>query len=106
LEIISPVPVVHSLPEEYQIEPPAKGTLECAGALSPKRNITTSGPAGHTVGKVVCFSLPTSSTSIVDPLDVQIGETARTTVVKRVRNGIVSTIKICRQPTVSGSADV
>jgi hypothetical protein len=106
LEIISPVPVVHSPPKEYQIEPPAKGTFECAGTPSPKRNITTSGPAGHTAAKAARFSLPIASTSIVDPLDIQIGETARTTVIKRVCNGMVSAIKICRQPTTSGSADV
>ena len=56
--------------------------------------------------KPVQFALPTSPTSIIDPPDVQIGETSLTTVVKRVRNGIVSAIKICRRPTVSGSADV
>ncbi|PVH71137.1 hypothetical protein DL98DRAFT_521254 [Cadophora sp. DSE1049] len=109
LELISPIPVVYPSPDKLRIGSPANGPLNGTSSTP----TCTIGPALHSnetvksrhATKEIRFSLPTlSASTTVDPPDIQIGETPVTTVVKRIRSGIVSAIKICRRPTVSGSA--
>lgn len=109
LELISPIPVVYPSPDKLRIRSPANGPLNGTSSTP----TCTIGPALHSnetvksrhATKEIRFSLPTlSASTTVDPPDIQIGETPVTTVVKRIRSGMVSAIKICRRPTVSGSA--
>lgn len=109
LELIFPILVVYPSPDKLRIRSPANGPLNGTSSTP----TCTIGPALHSnetvksrhATKEIRFPLPTlSASTTVDPPDIQTGETPVTTVVKRIRSGMVSAIKICRRPTVSGSA--